>query len=136
MTNHELVDAHRPWAGLIGYSRAVRIGNIIEVGGTTATLEDGTVVAPGDAYAQAMHVFEVVVSAIRQLGGDVVDIIRTRVYFTDIGDWEKVGRAHGHMFGAVLPASTFVEVSRLLLPDLMIEVEATAIVQEREALNG
>lgn len=123
------VDARRPWAALIGYSRAVRVGAVIEVGGTSATLPDGQVVAPGDAYLQTKHVLQVITAAVIELGGRVEDIVRTRAFLSDIDQWEAVGRAHGELFGTIQPASTFVEVSRLLLPELVVEIEATAILQ-------
>lgn len=123
------VDARRPWAPLIGYSRAVRVGAVIEVGGTSATLPDGQVVAPGDAYLQTKHVLQVITAAVIELGGRVEDIVRTRAFLSDIDQWEDVGRAHGELFGTIQPASTFVEVSRLLLPELVVEIEATAILQ-------
>src|SRR5690349_10171569 len=115
------VDAKRPWAQLIGYSRAVRVHNFIEVGGTSATLPNGEVVSPGDAYAQTKHVLEVITAAVIELGGTVEDIVRTRVFMSDIDQWEDVGRAHGEVFGEIEPASSFVEVSRLLLPELVVE---------------
>lgn len=127
MTDYRRVDAQRPWAALISYSRAVRRGELIEVGGTSATLVDGVVVAPGDAYEQTKHILGVIEAAIVELGGTLNDVVRTRAYLTEIGDWEKVGLAHGEVFGPIAPASTFVEVSRLLLPELVVEIEATAL---------
>ena len=127
MSDYRRVDAQRPWAALISYSRAVRRGDLIEVGGTSATLPDGTVVAPGDAYEQTKHILAVIEAALAELGGTLEDVVRTRAYLTNISDWEQVGRAHGEAFGSIAPASTFVEVSRLLLPDLVVEVEATAL---------
>jgi enamine deaminase RidA (YjgF/YER057c/UK114 family) len=121
------VDAGRPWAALIGYSRAVRVDRIIEVAGTSATLPDGTVVAPGDVYGQTHHILGDILAAVRKLGGDVQHIVRTRVFLVDIDRWPEAGRAHGEVFAATRPASTFVEVRRLLLPQLVVEVEATAI---------
>ena len=130
----QTVDAQRPWSALIGYSRAVRVGNMIVVGGTSATLSTGEVVAPGSAYEQTRHILEVIVEAIAELGGAVEDIVRTRAYLTNIDDWEKVGKAHGEFFIPTRPAYAFVEVSRLLLPRLVVEIEATAIVGGRESL--
>lgn len=125
--DYQTVDAGRPWAALIAYSRATRRGNLIEVGGTTATSADGTALFPGDAYRQARYALEAMVSAIEQLGGTKDDIVRTRAYLTNIDDWQAVGRAHGEVFRGIDPASTFVEVSRLLLPGLVVELEATAL---------
>lgn len=134
MSDYRRVDAKRPWAELISYSRAVRRGDLIEVGGTSATLLDGTVVAPGDAYEQTKHILKVIEEAIVELGGTLADVVRTRAYLTDIGDWEKVGRAHGEAFRSIAPASAFVEVSRLLLPELVVEIEATALISRADAV--
>lgn len=123
------VHARRPWAAVVGYSRAVRVGNVIEVGGTSATTPDGEVIAPRDAYLQTQDILHTIADAIAELGGGMEDVVRTRAYLTDISQWEEVGRAHGEVFGDILPASTFVEVSNLLLPDLMVEIEATALVR-------
>lgn len=130
--SYQMVDADRPWASLISYSRAVRRGNIIEIGGTSATLGSGEVVAPGDAYEQTRHVLGVIADALEELGATVDDVIRTRAYLTDISDWEAVGRAHGEVFQNRAPASTFVEVSRLLLDGLVVEIEATAVLAETD----
>jgi enamine deaminase RidA (YjgF/YER057c/UK114 family) len=133
MSDYRTVDARRPWAPIIAYSRAVRRGNVIEVGGTSATSPEGEVLYPGDAYEQTRHVLGVMVSAIEELGGTVADVLRTRAFLTDVDDWEAVGRAHGEVFSGVYPASTFVEVSRLLLPGLVVEMEATAICRSEDA---
>jgi enamine deaminase RidA (YjgF/YER057c/UK114 family) len=111
---------------MIGYSRAVRTGDLIEVAGTSATSAEGDVLHPGDAYLQARHVLGVMMRAIEELGGTAADVVRTRAFLTRIDDWEGVGRAHGEVFAGLEPASTFVEVSRLLLPGLVVELEATA----------
>lgn len=122
------VDAQRPWAPLIAYSRAKRRGPLIEVGGTTATSADGEVLFPGDAYAQTKYALDVMVRAIAELGGTASDVVRTRAFLTNVDDWEAVGTAHGEVFGGIDPASTFVESPRLLLPGLLVELEATAYV--------
>lgn len=127
MNDYRTVDAQRPWAPIIAYSRATRRGNVIEVGGTSATSPRGEVLYPGDAYQQTKHVLGVMMAAIQELGGSASDVLRTRAFLTNVDDWEAVGRAHGEVFGEVFPASTFVEVSRLLLPGLVVEMEATAI---------
>lgn len=127
------VDGKRPWAPIVGYSRAVRHGNMIEVSGTSATRPDGTVAAPGDAHAQMVEVLHVVIEALAELGARPEDVTRTRVYLTDISKWQEVGRAHGEVFGSVLPACTFVEVSALMLPELVVELEASAVITEDEA---
>jgi enamine deaminase RidA (YjgF/YER057c/UK114 family) len=116
------------WEPRVGYSRAVRVGDRICVSGTTATDEEGAVVAVGDPYGQARHAMENVVSAVEEAGGAVGDVVRTRMYVVDIDEWEEVGRAHAEVFGDVRPATSMVEVSRLVDPDLLVEVEAEAVV--------
>jgi enamine deaminase RidA (YjgF/YER057c/UK114 family) len=122
------VPSERAWSH-VGYSRAVRVGNVIEVAGTTASGPGGAIIAAGDMYGQAKYCIEVISKAIEKLGGRVEDVVRTRVFITDISLWEEAGRAHGEVFGEILPASAFVGVNELLHPDLMIEIEATAIVR-------
>lgn len=122
------VPSERAWSH-VGYSRAVRVGDVIEVAGTTASGPGGAIIAPGDMYGQAKYCIEVIAKAIEELGGRVEDVVRTRVFITDISLWEEAGRAHGEVFGEILPASAFVGVNELLHPDLMIEIEATAIVR-------
>ena len=124
------VPSERVWSH-VGYSRAVRVGDLIEVAGTSASAPGGRIVGVGDMYEQAKYCIEVIKDAIEQLGGTVEDVVRTRVFITDISLWEEAGRAHGEVFGEIQPASAFVGVNELLHPDLMIEVEATAIVRER-----
>jgi enamine deaminase RidA (YjgF/YER057c/UK114 family) len=124
------VDAQRPWAPVVGYSRAVRRGAVVEVSGTSATTLDGRVVAPNDAYEQAKYVLGQIVDALAELGARPEDVIRTRAYLTDIRDWEEAGRAHGEVFGGIEPACSFVEISGLMLPELVVEFEATALVDE------
>jgi len=117
------------WEDEVGYSRAVRVADRIEVAGTTATDEHGDPVAPGQPYEQASHAFDLVEDAIREAGGEPEDVVRTRMFVTDADDWEHVGRAHGEHFGDAKPASTLVEVQALIDPTLVVEVEATAIVE-------
>jgi len=116
-----------PWEGVVGYSRAVRVGDAVHVAGTTA-IRDGRVVAPGDAYTQARVALEIVVEALAECGASPADVVRTRMYVTDIRDWEAVGRAHGEVFSDVRPASTMVQVSALIDPDLLVEIEAEGVV--------
>lgn len=117
-----------PWETIVGYSRAVRIGALVAVAGTTAALPDGSVFGGSDAYAQAKRAFEVALIALEKAGGRPEDVIRTRMFVTDISRWEEFGRAHGEFFREVKPAATMVEVARLIDPRLLIEVELDAVV--------
>jgi len=116
-----------PWEAVVGYSRAVRVGDTVHVAGTTA-IREGRVVAPGDAYTQAKVALEIVVEALAECGASAADVVRTRIFVTDIRDWEAVGRAHGEVFSDVRPASTMVQVTALIEPDLLVEIEADAVV--------
>ncbi|RPI26331.1 MAG: RidA family protein [Actinobacteria bacterium] len=121
------VPSNRPWDP-VGYSRAIRVGKVVEVAGTTAAAPDGSVIAPGDMYGQAKACLEIIVSALAELGAAPQDVVRTRVFLKDISRWEEAGRAHGEVFGSVKPASTFVQVTGFLDPEFLLEVEATAVV--------
>lgn len=114
------------WESAVGYSRAVRAGDEIHVSGTTATDADGAVVAPGDPYAQTERAIENVAAALSKLDASLSDVVRTRLFVTDIDDWEAVGRAHAGAFGEVRPATSMVQVERLIDPEMLVEVEATA----------
>jgi enamine deaminase RidA (YjgF/YER057c/UK114 family) len=118
------------WEATVGYSRAVRIGTLIEVAGTTAVDERGAVVGVDDPYAQARYALEKIGRALAEAGAGFENVIRTRMFVTDIARWEEVGRAHGEIFGAIRPASTLVQVASLVRSDLLVEIEATAVVPE------
>lgn len=122
-----LVSSGSKWEPLAGYSRAVRAGDVIEVAGTTASAPDGAPLHPGDAYAQAREALRRIEEALRQTGASIADVVRTRMYVTDISRWEEVARAHGEVFAGIRPASAMVEVSALIEPGLLVEIEATAI---------
>ena len=124
------ISSGAPWEKTVGYSRAVRIGSVIEVAGTTAVDEAGQVVGVDDPFRQAQYALEKIGRALREAGAGFGDVIRTRMFVTDIARWEEVGRAHGEVFGDIRPASTLVQVASLVRPDLLVEIEATAVVPE------
>ena len=119
-----------PWESIVGYCRAVRVGSHVAVTGTASVGENGKVVGVGDAYAQTRRCLEIIEKALKDAGAGIEDVVRTRIYVTDIGQWEVVGRAHGEVFGEVYPATTMVEVSALIDPDMLVEIEADAIVTD------
>jgi enamine deaminase RidA (YjgF/YER057c/UK114 family) len=127
MTERLLISSGTAWEETVGYSRAVRVGDIVEVAGTTAVDEEGQVVGPGDPYSQTRFILQKIESALQAAGSSLKDVVRTRIFLTDIGQWEAVGKAHGEFFRETRPAATMVEVSALIRPELMVEIEATAL---------
>ena len=120
-----------PWEGKIGYSRAVRVGQSVQVSGTTAMTPAG-LVGKGDPYAQTIQTLKTIEAALAQAGASMADVVRTRIYMANIEQWQDVGRAHGEVFGAIRPATTMVEVKRLIDPDMLVEIEADAITAEAD----
>jgi enamine deaminase RidA (YjgF/YER057c/UK114 family) len=126
--NRQLVSSGTVWEGIVGYSRAVRVGNLVVTAGTTATDDDGNVVGVGDPAAQTDYIIRKIERALTDAGASLRDVIRTRIYVTNADDWEAVGRVHGQYFADIRPANTLIEVSRLVGDDYLVEIEAEAVV--------
>lgn len=117
-----------PWEDIVGYSRAVRVGNTIEVSGTVA-VRDGKLVGENNPYEQTVCILEIIEESLKKAGAQLSDVVRTRMFVTDIGQWQLIGKAHGEFFGDIKPATSMIEVSRLISPEYLLEIEATAIIQ-------
>lgn len=128
MAERQNISSGTKWEAVVGYSRAVRVGDVVEVAGTTAVDADGQVVGAGSAYEQARFIFSKIEGALNAAGAVLKDVVRTRMYVTDIRQWEEIGRAHGEFFREVRPAATMVEVKGLIQPELVVEIEVTAVI--------
>ncbi|EZH74990.1 hypothetical protein ATO12_09670 [Aquimarina atlantica] len=127
MKNRKNISSGSPWEDIVGYSRAVKVGNIIEVSGTTATGKDGNIIGVDDPYLQTKTIIETAKNVLEEMGYSLDHVIRTRIYTTDISQWEAIGKAHGEYFGTIKPTTAMVEIAKLINPDMLVEIEFTAI---------
>ena len=132
MSERQRVSSGTPWEAKVGYCRAVRVGNLVYVAGTTASDEQGNVIAPGDVYAQTAYALQKIGRALQEVGANFEDVVRTRSFTTDISRWQEFGQAHGEIFSAIRPVSTLVEVRQLVDPAHLIEIEVDAVISEKE----
>lgn len=126
--DRQIVSSDSPWEGPVGFSRAVRVGNMVFVSGTVGADSDGNAVDPNSAYFQATKALQRIEEALKQAGAELKHVVRTRIYVTDISQWEQVAKAHGEYFGGIRPATSMIEISRLIGPDLLVEIEADAVI--------
>ena len=129
MTSRKNISSGSQYEELVGYSRAVRVGNIIEIAGTTA-IENNEIVGKDNAYEQTIYILQKIEQSLNSLDGQLSDIVRTRIFVTNINDWESIGRAHGEIFAQIKPVTTLVEIAKLVSEDMLVEIEATAILTE------